>query len=55
MTDTEKTIAKLRRYASCKEEHYQVINCADIRVLLDEIERLNDLICADCTDLYTGE
>ena len=38
MTDTANTIAKLKRYASCKDEHYQVINCTDIRVLLDEIE-----------------
>ena len=43
LSETEKTIAKLKRYASCKAEHYQVINCADIRVLLDEIERLESL------------
>ena len=39
MTDTEKTIAKLRLYASCDGERYQIIDCRDIAVLCDEVEK----------------
>ena len=41
MTDTNKTIDKMRRYLnSC--DGYQVVDCRDIAVLLDEIKQLSD-------------
>ena len=43
MSDAEKTIAKLKRYASCSDRH-QIIDCRDIAVLIAEIERLEDKV-----------
>ena len=37
MTDKSHTIAKMRRYASCEDEKYQIVNCKDLAVLISEL------------------
>ena len=43
MTDINKTINRMRRYANACDAHSQIVPCSDIAALCNEVERLNEL------------
>ena len=58
MTDKSHTIAKMRRYASCVDEQYQVVNCKDLAVLISELPQWQSIDTAPDGEfilLYCGE